>query len=108
MDIGPSRLADAASSMEPSECPDALVRARTVPLGGAREDVVVDPWCPARLLAAREQTERLERTLESLDRPQREIILLRYYEGLSYRETWPTRTGCPIAGSDGSRVSPAG
>jgi len=59
---------------------------KTVSLGSEPGLAPLDTRCPARLLIAREEADRLERMLQSLDRRQREVIVLRNYEELSFRE----------------------
>jgi len=59
---------------------------RTVALGHEVESVVADERCPVSLLIAREEAERLQRTLRSLGEHQRAVIHLRRYEELSFRE----------------------
>jgi RNA polymerase sigma-70 factor (ECF subfamily) len=70
---------------------DYLLRQRrcihkTVSLGSEPELAPAETRSPVSLLIAREEADRLERILLSLDARRREVILLRSYEGLSFRE----------------------
>ena len=59
---------------------------RTVHLGEKEEVMVAEVRSEVSRLILKEDTARLERALESLDPVQREVILLRKYEELSFRE----------------------
>lgn len=60
--------------------------ARTVPLGDKEEAMVAEVRTEVSRLILKEESARLEKALESLDPIQREVILLRKYEELSFRE----------------------
>jgi len=60
--------------------------ARAVPLAPGSEQLAARLRSQTSRLVLREQLERLERGLEQLDEPHREVILLRKFEELSFNE----------------------
>jgi RNA polymerase sigma-70 factor (ECF subfamily) len=59
---------------------------RTVPLGEAAEAVAAEVRSEVNRLILREESQRLEKAMESLDPVHREVILLRKYEELGFQE----------------------
>lgn len=59
---------------------------RTVPLSEETEQLEADVRSEVSRLILKEETKRLEKAMESLGEEQREVILLRKYEELSFEE----------------------
>jgi RNA polymerase sigma-70 factor (ECF subfamily) len=60
--------------------------AKTVPLDDHVETLVADVQSEVSRLHLKEETRRLEKAMEALDPLQRDVILLRKYEELSFQE----------------------